>query len=735
MVDSSAVPVLTLDITGMHCAGCAGTVERALERLAGAGNVTVNVPLERADIRAAVDPAAAVAAVEAAGYGATSRAASPEQRRADRERMAADRRANDRRTFALLVLAVLLLVPFMIDMGLAMAGFGHGALLSPWMQLALAVPVQFICGWRFVKGAAKAIRRGSPNMDVLVALGTLAAFGFSTLRVVTGGQTHQALYFEGAVAIITFVLLGKVLEANARRETTDALTALEREQVASILVFRDKEWVTVQVASLRPGEYFAVRPGERAAADGMVTQGRSEMDESLVTGESTAQGKAAGSRVIAGALNGTGMLTVEATAVGEDTTLARIARLVDAAQTGKAPVQTLVDTIARYFVPAVLGIAVITAAVWWFLGDPETALMAGISVLVISCPCALGLATPVALVAGTGLAARSGIVVRDIEALEAAASIDAIAFDKTGTLTEGHPRVSAISAPGIGPDEALKIALALALGSEHPLASAIRAEAADRDIKTVVAPNTEALPGLGIRGDVNGVQALFGSAEFIRSAGISLGVLEQVINRDPGFGDAQSISWLAGAGRIIGAFAFVDGIRSHAEHAVAALKDQRLQVVMLSGDRQAAAQAIAAKLGIDAFQAGLKPAEKVQALRKLQQSGKNVAMVGDGLNDTPALAAASLGIAMGSGTDAARATAGITLMRPDLRLVARAISIARATRSVIRQNLCFAFLFNGIGIPLAALGLLTPTLAGGAMAASSVLVVLNAVRLSRRTSI
>jgi P-type Cu+ transporter len=504
--------------------------------------------------------------------------------------------------------------------------------------------------------------------------------------------------------------------------------------VTTVLVFRDAAWVAAQVSSLRPGEYFAVRPGERSAADGLVIQGRSEMDESLVTGESSAQNKVAGAKIIAGALNGTGMLTVEATAVGEDTTLARIARLVDAAQTGKAPVQKLVDSIARYFVPAVLCIAVITAALWWFLGYPETALVAGISVLVISCPCALGLATPVALVAGTGLAARSGIVVRDIEALEAASSIDTIAFDKTGTLTEGHPRVSAISAPGIGPDEALRTVLALALGSEHPLASAIRAEATDRDVSADIAQNIETIPGMGVRGDINGIQALFGSAEFVRSAGISLGVLEQVINRDPGFGDAQSISWLAGAGRIIGAFAFVDGIRSHAEHAIAALKEQGLQVVMLSGDRQPAAQAIAAKLGIEDFQAGLKPADKVQALRRLQQAGRKVAMVGDGLNDTPALAAASLGIAMGSGTDAARATAGITLMRPDLRLVAKAIALAKATRAVIRQNLWFAFLFNGIGIPLAALGLLTPTISGAAMAGSSVLVVLNAVRLSRGKS-
>ncbi|MGL4635240.1 MAG: heavy metal translocating P-type ATPase [Beijerinckiaceae bacterium] len=733
MVDS-LTPILTLDITGMHCSGCAGTVEKALERIAGAGNVTVNVAMERADIRGSVDAAAAVAAVEAAGYGAAARAGTAEQRLAARERLAADRRASDRLTFALMVLAILLLLPFLVDMGFAMAGFGHGYLLSPWVQLALAIAVQFMCGWRFLKGAAKAVMRGMPNMDVLVALGTLAAFGFSAWRVLTSGEhaAHEALYFEGAVAIIAFVLLGKVLEANARTETTDAMTLLERERVVSVLVFRDAAWVTAQASTLKTGDFFAVRPGERAAADGVVSQGQSEMDESLVTGESVTQFKAAGAKVVAGALNSTGMLTVEASAVGEDTTLARIARLVDSAQTSKAPAQQLADRISRIFVPAVLVIAAVTAAVWFFLGYRETALIAAISVLVVSCPCALGLATPVALVAGTGAAAKSGILVRDIAALEAASAIDIVAFDKTGTLTEGRPRVAAISAPGVGPEDALKLALSLALGSEHPMSLAIKTEASDRDLTAEPALNIEAVPGMGVKGDINGVKALLGSAEFIRTAGISLGVLEQVINRDPGFSDAQSVSWLAGAGRVIGAFAFVDGIRSHAEQAIANLKAQGLEVVMLSGDKRGAAQAIAGKLGIVECHAALKPADKVQVMRSYLQAGKHVAMVGDGLNDTPVLAAATLGIAMGTGTDAARAAAGISLLRSDLRLIPRAIEAARATRAVIRQNLWFAFVFNSIGIPLAAFGMLTPTIAGAAMAASSLFVVFNALRLSRR---
>ncbi len=738
MVDSTTPASLIIDITGMHCAGCASVVEKVLERLVGPGQASVSMVLERADIRGPVDAAAAVAAIEAAGYGASLRSGSAEERRLQRLKREAERQSEDRRTFGLFVLAALLLVPFLLDMGAALLGYGHGALLAPWLQLVLATPVQFLCGWRFIRGAAQAMRRRAANMDVLVALGTLTAFGLSAWRVLAGealnGHTNpgQALYFEGAVAIIAFVLFGKVLEANARAETTDALTALWREQGTSVLVFRAGAWIETPVASLMIGEPFAVKAGERAAADGFVTRGQSEMDESLVTGESLPQLKSIGSKVISGALNGNGVLTVEATAVGEDTTLARIARMVETAQLGKAPAQQLADRISAVFVPAVLLVALAAGLVWWWLGFPETAIVAAVSVLVVSCPCALGLATPVALVAGMGSAAKAGILIRDSAALEMAARIDTIAFDKTGTLTEGKPRLAAISAPGVGPEDALKLALALSLGGEHPLAAAIRDAAADREISAEPADALTIIPGSGATGLINGVPAYLGSADYIRSMGISLGVLEQVISRDPGFGEAQTVSWLAGAGRVIGAMAFVDGIRSHAEQVVEGLKREGLTLVMLSGDRKSAAQAVGTKLGISDVRAALNPASKVAALKALASEGKVTAMVGDGLNDTPALAAAELGIALASGTHAARAAAGITLMRPDLRLVSKALHVARETSAVIRQNLWLAFLFNGIGIPLAALGYLTPALAGAAMAASSVSVVLNALRLSRK---
>jgi P-type Cu+ transporter len=556
MVDSAK---LIVDISGMHCAGCASVIEKALERLVGEGNAQVNLTLERADIQGPVDVAAVLSAIETAGYGASPRLGTIAERQAQREKLDADKRAEERKTFILFILAALIFLPFLIDMLAAILGYGHGLILSPKLQLALAIPVQFICGWRFIRGAWFALLRRAANMDVLVALGTLTAFGLSAWRVFQGYAAHDgslggALYFEASVAVITFVLFGKVLEANARAETTDAMTALGREQAQKALVFRGGAWQEIDSAALNLGDIFAVKASQRAVADGIVTQGVGEMDESLVTGESLPQLKSPGSKVSAGALNGNVILYVEATAVGEDSTIARIARLVESAQVGKAPVQRLADRVSALFVPIVLLIAIVTALVWWWLGQTETAIVAAVSVLVVSCPCALGLATPVALVAGMGSAAKAGILVRDIAALETAAEIDTVAFDKTGTLTEGKPRLAAISAPGVGPDDALKLALSLSLTSDHPLSLAIRDAAADREITADAALDFEVLPGSGVRGQINGVKAYLGSAAFIRSEGISLGVLEQVISRDPGFGEANSISWLAGAGRVIGAW-------------------------------------------------------------------------------------------------------------------------------------------------------------------------------------
>ncbi len=745
MVDSVPIPTLTLDVTGMHCAACAGKVERALGALPGARDAVVNLTLERADVQG-VAGAAALAAIKSAGYGAVVRGGTPAARQAQRDIRDAARRSDERATFAWFVLSALLFLPFLADMAAAMLGYGHGALLSPWMQVTLAAPVQFLAGWRFIKGAALSLWRRAPDMDLLVALGTLSAFGFSLWRVLDAqmnqghvaqnlagqilGEHGHALYFEGAVAIITFVLLGKVIEQRARHEATDALGALAREQPQRAMVYRGGAWLEVETQTIQRGEIFAVRAGERASADGIVVQGAGAMDESLVTGESLPQAKSKGANVIAGALNTTGVLTVEAVATGDDITIARITRLVDEAQTQKAPVQQMADQIARIFVPAILLIALVAGLFWLWRGQQELALVAAVSVLVVACPCALGLATPIALVSGMGAAAKAGIIVRDIGALDLLAQTRTAAFDKTGTLTEGHPRITAVAAPGIGAEDALKVALALSLQGEHPLAEAVRAAAADKDITVEAASDLVSTPGAGVTGRVNGVVALLGSAEYLRGAGLSLGALEQIIARDPGFAEAQTVSWLAGAGRVIGAIAFQDSVRAHADQALADLHALGVRTVMLSGDRKAAAASIGASLGIRDVRAALKPADKVSAVRDMAGEGV-VVMVGDGLNDAPALAAASIGIAMGQGTEAARSAAGLTLGRADLRLVPKAIRIARATRAVVHQNLILAFAFNGIGIPLAALGLLTPAVAGAAMAASSASVVLNAARLAR----
>jgi Cu+-exporting ATPase len=723
---------LVLDISGMHCGGCAGAVERALETVAGPGNVTVNLTLGRADIAGLDDPGRAIAAVEAAGYRAVARAGTAAERRMQRERFEAERRAEERRTFLLFVLAALLTLPFLVDMAAVWTGLAAGHMIPPMWQLALATPVQFVCGWRFIAGAARQLPKGVATMDTLVALGTLAAFGWSAFAVFTAGDhARHELYFEGAATIIAFVLLGKVIEANARAGATEALAALSRERPAEAVVARDGAWVRVPAEEVTAGMRVLVMPGEASPVDGMIVEGTGTMTEALVTGESLPVPKGPGDSVVAGALNGPAALSVEAVAVGEDTTLARMARLVEAAQTAKAPVQRLADAIARVFVPAVLAVAVLTFAGWWLAGHPETAIRAAISVLVISCPCALGLATPIALVAGSGVAARAGIVVRDIAALETAAAVDTVAFDKTGTLTLGQPRILGVVAPGIGRDDALRLAAALAAGSTHPLAAAVTAAAEDAGLAPPPAAGLTETPGLGISGTVGGVAVLFGSADFLRGRDISLGLIEQTVRRDSAFAEAQSISWIAGDGRVIGAIAFADTMRPGAPEAVAALAGRGIASVMLSGDRQLAAEAIGRAAGIADARGGLRPEGKLEALRALKAEGRSVAMVGDGINDAPALSGADIGIAMGEGAAAARHAAGITLMRADLSLVPRALSVARATRRVIRENLALAFLFNVIGIPLAASGALSPTVAGAAMAASSIAVVANAWRLSR----
>lgn len=719
------------DITGMTCASCAGRVESALLAVPGVSEATINLALERADVIARNDVGtdALVAAVEKAGYGAKARIDDPSARRAAREQAERETAAEERHTFKILIFSALLTLPLVAQM-IPMA-FGVAWHLPPLLELALATPVQIIAGARFYRGAFKALRGGSANMDVLVAIGTSAAYFYSLYRVINDGHAATGhLYFEASAVILTLVVFGKLLEARAKRSTTAAvrsLMALRPEQANRIT---GDTVETVAISKLRLGDHVLVRPGERIPVDGTVLEGASEVDEAMVTGESLPVTKTESAEVTAGTINGSGALTVQATALGEDTTLARIIKLVENAQAGKAPVQKLVDRVAGVFVPVVVAIAAATFAGWWLAGSSmEQALIAAVSVLVIACPCALGLATPTALVAGTGAAARSGILVKDIAALEMATRVDTVVFDKTGTLTEGRPDVTDVHAFDGNNDRLLLIAASAQLASEHPLAHAMIRAAEARGLKLSRPAKVEARIGEGLIAEVAGQSVAIGNASLIDSLGIDHFTADNL--RRSLEEQAKTTVMVAVAGRVIGVIAMADRPREGASEAIAALKHLSISTRMLSGDTRQVARAVADQVGIDEVAAGVKPDGKSAVIDALRKEGAIVAMVGDGINDAPALAAADIGIAMGTGADVAMETAGITLMRSDPRLIAAAIDVSRATVRKIRQNLFWAFIYNVVGIPLAAAGLLSPAIAGAAMAMSSVSVVTNAGMLRR----
>jgi Cu+-exporting ATPase len=723
---------VVLDITGMTCAACSARVERVLSRLPGVDAVSVNLPLERADIRVAPggpDAAALVEAVERTGFGATARLTDATARKVAEAEREARRRREERWTLAALALSVVLTLPLVAPM--VVAPFGLDLHPGPWVQLALAAPVQIVVGARFYRGAWAALKAGSANMDVLVALGTSAAFIFSLWMIAIHGRHVQGhLYFEGAAAVITFVMLGKWLEAKAKRGTTEAVRTLMTLRPERALVLRGGAEREVGIEEVLGGDLVVVRPGARVPVDGLIEEGSSEADESLITGESLPVAKRPGDRVAAGALNGAGRLVVQAVAVGEDTTLARITRLVEAAQTGKAPVQRLVDRVAAIFVPAVVAIA-LGAMIGWLAGGStfEEALMTAVAVLVIACPCALGLATPAALVAGTGAAAKAGILVKDIEALERAAAVDTVVFDKTGTLTEGRPAVTDIVAVNGDAQALLQVAASLQAGSEHPLGRAVVAAADARGVKLAPATDVMAEVGRGLTGRVAGRTVAIGNRALMAEGGLDVAPVAAALAGIEG--EARTAVVVAIEGTAVGALGFADPLRPGAREAVAMLKARGVTVRMLTGDHPSVAAEIADEAGLDGFDAEVKPAGKAAILAALEKDGRRVAMVGDGINDAPALASASLGIAMGTGTDAAIAAAGVTLMRPDPRLVPAALDVARRTVAKIRQNLFWAFIYNVIGLPLAALGFLTPAVAGAAMAMSSVSVVTNSLLLKR----
>lgn len=712
-----------LPISGMTCASCAGRVERALGKVPGVQSVSVNLANERAhvEVLGQMDPSVLIAAVDKAGYTATLPQSETTTEANQAQRLHRERWA--------LLLAILLALPLVLPM--LVAPFGLHWMLPAWAQFALATPVQFIFGARFYIAAWKAVRAGAGNMDLLVAIGTSAGYGLSIYEWLTahpGMAPH--LYFEASAVVIALVLLGKYLESRAKRQTASAIRALEAlrpERAIRVIAGREEN---VAINALKLGDLVMVKPGERFPVDGEVVDGQSHADEALISGESLPVPKQPGDKVTGGAINGEGRLLVRTLALGAESVLARIIRLVEDAQAAKAPIQKLVDKVSQVFVPAVLLLALITLVGWWLYGaSVETAIINAVAVLVIACPCALGLATPTAIMAGTGVAARHGILIKDAEALERAHEVSAVVFDKTGTLTSGTPKIAHLAAVDGNEDVLLQQAGALQRGSEHPLAKAVLDTCHEKALAVADVTASQSLAGRGIAGTLNGQPLALGNRRLLEENGLSAGDLADSANAWEAEG--RTLSWLIEQGaqpRVLGLFAFGDTLKPGALDAVQQLKAQHITSHLLTGDNRGSARVVAQALGIEDVHAEVLPADKAATVAELKKTGV-VAMVGDGINDAPALAAADIGIAMGGGTDVAMHAAGITLMRGDPRLVPAALEISRKTYAKIRQNLFWAFVYNLIGIPLAAFGLLNPVLAGAAMALSSVSVVSNALLL------
>ena len=735
----SAEETVELAIIGLRCANCAARVERDLNAIDGVQAV-VNFAAERAYVRydaVRVTVPGLIESITGSGYAATKFS---EETRADEK---AARQAALRADLRMFWWALALSFPLVAQMPFMLGADAHGDVIPRWLQLALATPVQFVVGARFYVGSWKALRGGSGNMDVLVALGTTMAWLYSTVVTVAGWQ-HQHVYFESGAAVITLVMLGKLLEARAKTHTAEAIEQLVAMQPQTARVERERQGVTViddvPVGKLIPGDIIVVRAGEVVPVDGEVLSGASAINEAMLTGESLPVAKAAGSKVFAATLNGDGMLRCRAVGVGSHTLLVQIIRMVEAAQGSRAPVQRLADQISAVFVPVVLGIALLTFGAWWWLGDFPHALINAVAVLVIACPCALGLATPTAIMVGSGQGARAGVLIRNAEALERAEKLDVLAVDKTGTLTLGDARVTHWEldkefhppGPQVGAGETAiwQLVAAVEQGSTHPLARAVLQHARALGVPMVMAESVCNETGRGVSGRVDGRSVRVGRLDWVCTT-----ITAPWHEHAERFADAGcSVVAVAADEQIIGLIGISDPLRPGSPAAVARLQQMGLRVLVLSGDNPATVRAIARQAGIadeHDMRGQLLPADKVMAVEAERVAGRCIGMVGDGINDAPALAAASVSFAMGAGTDVAMKTADITLMRNDLGSIADAISLSRATLGKIRQNLFFAFIYNIIGIPAAAMGWLDPMLAGAAMAASSVSVVSNSLLLKR----
>lgn len=724
------------DISGMTCAACAARIEKGLNKMAGVSKATVNLALETAHVEyspAEVSTADMVKKVEQIGYKATLK--QDQQEAVDHRKK--EIKAQQKRFLLSAILSLPLLWAMVGHFSFTSWIWVPDLFMNPWFQLILATPVQFIVGRPFYIGAYKALRGGGANMDVLVALGTSAAYFYSLyLTVQWASDAHAnhapAMYYETSAVLITLIVLGKLFEALAKGRSSEAIKTLMGLQAKTALVVRDGQEIAIPIEDVAAGDVVIVKPGEKVPVDGIVLEGSSSVDESMLTGESIPVSKRQGDSVIGATINKNGMLRIRATKVGKETALAQIIKVVEEAQGSKAPIQRIADVISGIFVPIVVGIAVVTFLVWYFgvaPGDFAGALEKAIAVLVIACPCALGLATPTSIMAGSGRAAELGILFKGGEHLESTHKITTVVLDKTGTVTKGKPELTDVVSESMEENRFLAFVAAAEKNSEHPLAEAIVAGVRERNIDFPEADAFEAVPGFGLRSVVEGKEVLIGTRKWMANNQIDAKPAFHRMNELEESGKTAML--VAIVGHYAGIVAVADTIKESSKRAVARLKELGLHVVMITGDNERTAQAIARQVGIDRVLAEVLPEGKADEVKKLQQSGQKVAMVGDGINDAPALATADIGMAIGTGTDVAMEAADVTLMRGDLNNIPDAVLMSRKTMTNIKQNLFWALAYNVIGIPIAAAGFLAPWLAGAAMAFSSVSVVLNALRLQR----
>ena len=723
----------TLKISGMSCAACAARIEKKLNSMEGVQSAAVNLASEKAAVEydsSKIKVTDIIKAVESLGYEAER----ADEISADREKE--QREKEIRRLRIELMISAVLTAPLLLSMLLMIAGADVPFLHNEYFQLIAATPVQFVIGFRFYKNAYHALRSKSANMDVLIALGTTASYFFSIYNAFFAGHGHEMkeLYFETSAVIITLILLGKYLEAAAKGRTSEAIRKLMGLQAKTARVIRDGKEEDIPIEEVVPGDVIVVRPGEKIPVDGRILEGSSAVDESMLTGESIPVEKKAGDNVVGATINKFGTFRYEATRVGKDTVLSQIIRMVEDAQGSKAPIQKIADKVSGIFVPAVLGTALVTFLAWYLVsGNFADGIISAVSVLVIACPCALGLATPTAIMVGTGKGAEHGILIKGGEYLEMAYRLDAIVLDKTGTITKGQPEVTdVISLGGMGRDEVLRIAAAAEKNSEHPLGAAIAAIYEQGKNGPGGIPDAEqfgAIPGKGVRAVVEGREIYIGTRNLMHEISVDTEPAEAVIARLEDEGKTAML--MAADGRLEAVIAVADTLKENSKEAIGALKEMGIEVYMITGDNKRTAAAIARQAGIANVLAEVLPEHKAEEVGKLKKQGKKVAMVGDGINDAPALATADIGIAMGTGADVAIEAADITLLRGDLMLIPAAIRLSRRTMRKIRQNLFWAFFYNTIGIPFAAFGLLNPMIAGGAMAFSSVSVVSNSLSLKR----